>query len=182
MHRELPPDELGTEPTGAEPAPPTMPARRVITIVLAALTLGALFNAEYLLETAERQPFGATRSIAVAFAEPLASVSNALKLTAPRSAVEDLLRGDPALVLAEGDVVAHRVRPRTESGGRFDAYFVHGYAAPVGEDCVAAASHGRAFAAVVSRGRVHGAQFHPERSAATGARILANFLALEDAA
>ena len=56
------------------------------------------------------------------------------------------------------------------------AYFVHGYAAPVTEDCVAASTHGAAFAAVVSRGNVHGAQFHPERSAATGARLLANFL------
>ncbi len=56
------------------------------------------------------------------------------------------------------------------------AYFVHGYAAPVTDDCVAASTHGAPFAAVVSRGNVHGAQFHPERSAATGARLLANFL------
>lgn len=56
------------------------------------------------------------------------------------------------------------------------AYFVHGYAAPVTDDCVAASTHGAPFAAVVSRGHVHGAQFHPERSAATGARLLANFL------
>lgn len=57
------------------------------------------------------------------------------------------------------------------------AYFVHGYAAPVTDDCVASSTHGTAFAAVVSRGNVHGAQFHPERSAATGARLLANFIA-----
>ena len=30
--------------------------------------------------------------------------------------------------------------------------------------------------AVVQRGRHSGAQFHPERSAATGARILRNFI------
>jgi len=56
------------------------------------------------------------------------------------------------------------------------AYFVHSYAAPVTADCIAACSHGEAFAAVVARGNVCGAQFHPERSAALGARLLANFL------
>ena len=56
------------------------------------------------------------------------------------------------------------------------AYFVHGYAAEVTEDCVAACSHGERFAALVQRGKVAGAQFHPERSAAVGARLLDNFL------
>ena len=56
------------------------------------------------------------------------------------------------------------------------AYFVHGYAAPVGDDCIAACDHGQRFAAVVQRGHVCGMQFHPERSAAVGARLLANFL------
>lgn len=56
------------------------------------------------------------------------------------------------------------------------AYFVHSYAAPVTDDCVAASAHGRPFAAVVQRGRVGGAQFHPERSAGVGARLLENFL------
>lgn len=61
------------------------------------------------------------------------------------------------------------------------AYFVHGYAAPVTADCVAAATHGRTFAAVVQRGTVAGMQFHPERSAAAGARLLANFLGMAPA-
>ncbi len=56
------------------------------------------------------------------------------------------------------------------------AYFVHSYAAPVTDDCVFSSEHGHAFAAVVQRGRVCGAQFHPERSATTGARLLRNFL------
>lgn len=57
-----------------------------------------------------------------------------------------------------------------------NAYFVHGYAAPVGEYTLAACTHGEAFSAVVRRGNRMGAQFHPERSAAVGARLLANFL------
>ena len=50
------------------------------------------------------------------------------------------------------------------------AYFVHSYAAPVTADTVAASDHGGLFTAVVQQGRRCGAQFHPERSAATGVR------------
>jgi glutamine amidotransferase len=57
-------------------------------------------------------------------------------------------------------------------------YFVHGYAVPSAGDTVAATTHGETFSAVVRRGRVMGAQFHPERSAAAGQRLLRNFLAL----
>jgi len=56
-------------------------------------------------------------------------------------------------------------------------YYVHGYAAGPGPDTVAQTTHGAAFAAVVRRGQVMGAQFHPERSAAAGRRLLRNFLA-----
>lgn len=56
------------------------------------------------------------------------------------------------------------------------AYFVHGYAAPVTDDCIASCAHGEPFAACVQRGRIAGMQFHPERSAETGSTLLANFL------
>ncbi|MBZ0087723.1 MAG: imidazole glycerol phosphate synthase subunit HisH [Thermomonas sp.] len=56
------------------------------------------------------------------------------------------------------------------------AYFVHGYAAPVTDDCIASCEHGARHAALVQRGRAAGAQFHPERSAQVGARLLSNFL------
>ena len=58
-----------------------------------------------------------------------------------------------------------------------NVYFVHSYAAPVTADCIAGCEHGQLFSAIVRRGRVCGAQFHPERSGSTGARLLANFLA-----
>ena len=57
-------------------------------------------------------------------------------------------------------------------------YFVHTYAASVGEACIASCEHGDRFAAIVGRGAVWGVQFHPERSGATGARLLSNFLAM----
>lgn len=56
------------------------------------------------------------------------------------------------------------------------AYFVHSFAAPVTADCVLAGAHGQPFAAAVRRGHIAGTQFHPERSASVGARVLRNFL------
>jgi glutamine amidotransferase len=58
------------------------------------------------------------------------------------------------------------------------AYFVHSYAVPTGDCTLAWAEHGQALSAVVARGNFFGMQFHPERSAAVGARLLHNFLAL----
>ena len=58
-------------------------------------------------------------------------------------------------------------------------YFVHSYAAPVSSLTLASADYGIPVAAVVRKDNFWGAQFHPERSAATGARLLANFLRLE---
>lgn len=57
------------------------------------------------------------------------------------------------------------------------AYFVHSYAAPVGEYTLASTWHGRDYSAVVRSGNRWGAQFHPERSAAVGSALLANFVA-----
>ena len=76
----------------------------------------------------------------------------------------------------------NRLRKLRESpltGGIDDGdfgYFVHSYAAPVNADCVLACDHGVRFAAVVQRGSISGAQFHPERSARSGARLLQNFI------
>jgi len=58
------------------------------------------------------------------------------------------------------------------------AYFVHSYAAPVGDYTLASCDYGGAFSAVVQQGNFHGAQFHPERSASVGARLLENFIKL----
>ena len=58
------------------------------------------------------------------------------------------------------------------------AYFVHSYAAAVAGDTLASVDYGRPLAAVVRRANFCGVQFHPERSAALGARILQNFLSL----
>jgi glutamine amidotransferase len=60
-----------------------------------------------------------------------------------------------------------------------DVYFAHSYAVEPTDDSVvvAVADHGGRIVAAVQQGSVAGVQFHPERSALAGARILENALA-----
>jgi imidazole glycerol-phosphate synthase subunit HisH len=57
-------------------------------------------------------------------------------------------------------------------------YFVHSFAAPVGEATLATTRYSREFTVAVRARNFRGVQFHPERSAEPGSRILANFLRL----
>ncbi|MCW3796424.1 imidazole glycerol phosphate synthase subunit HisH [Sphingomonas sp. BN140010] len=68
---------------------------------------------------------------------------------------------DPSLGLASGDYV----------------YFAHSYACDDGPATAASTDYGRTVPAVVRSGRLTGAQFHPERSGAAGARFLGAWLA-----
>jgi glutamine amidotransferase len=58
------------------------------------------------------------------------------------------------------------------------AYFVHSYAAPLGQHTLAITEYGATLSAVIRHGNFWGTQFHPERSSHTGERILQNFLRL----
>jgi glutamine amidotransferase len=58
------------------------------------------------------------------------------------------------------------------------AYFVHGYVCPDGPATLASADYGGPVPAVVRSNNRWGCQFHPERSASAGARILKNFMEL----
>ncbi len=57
-------------------------------------------------------------------------------------------------------------------------YFVHSYAVLASEVTLARVNYGKVISAVVRHGNFWGTQFHPERSASAGARLLGNFLAL----
>jgi len=59
------------------------------------------------------------------------------------------------------------------------AYFVHGFVCPDGPATLARAEYGGVVPAVVRDANRWGCQFHPERSAKAGARILKNFLELD---
>jgi glutamine amidotransferase len=67
-------------------------------------------------------------------------------------------------------------------GPRPWVYFVHSFAPPVGEETVAVCDYGGPVAALVSRGTLWGAQFHPEKSGSTGLQLLSNFVDLAAAA
>jgi glutamine amidotransferase len=55
-------------------------------------------------------------------------------------------------------------------------YFTHSYKAPVTGDTAAVTHYIEPFSSAVERGNVMGVQFHPEKSGATGLKILSNFL------
>jgi glutamine amidotransferase len=57
-------------------------------------------------------------------------------------------------------------------------YFAHSYAAEPDEHdtVIGTVDHGGTIVAAVESGPVAGVQFHPERSAAAGARVLENLL------
>jgi glutamine amidotransferase len=57
-------------------------------------------------------------------------------------------------------------------------YFTHSWRAPVSNDTAAVTNYGGAFTAAVERGNVMGVQFHPEKSAEVGLRVLRNFVEL----
>jgi imidazole glycerol-phosphate synthase subunit HisH len=59
-------------------------------------------------------------------------------------------------------------------------YHVHSFAPMPAreEDVTGTAEYGAEFASVVARGKVHGVQFHPEKSGPDGLRLLGNFAAL----
>lgn len=79
-----------------QPAIRPLPAGHVLVVMMVALLGGALLNAQALLRTAERQELGTGRSVALAFAEPLASVSGFLRIDAPRDGIDSALgRGVP---------------------------------------------------------------------------------------
>ncbi len=60
--------------------------------------------------------------------------------------------------------------------GEFFVYYTHSYRAPACEGAVGRTEYGGEFAAVIERDNIFGVQFHPEKSAAAGLRLLENFL------
>lgn len=55
-------------------------------------------------------------------------------------------------------------------------YFVHSFAHQVNDCTLASTQYGQGFSAIVAQDNIAGMQFHPERSAKVGARLLQNFL------
>ena len=89
---------------------------------------------------------------------------------------------DPAMKVPHmgwNDLVIEHQHPVLEGIETGDhAYFVHSYQFAVSDtgQRLASCDYGGAVSAVVGAGTVVGSQFHPEKSQATGLRLIANFL------
>ena len=59
-----------------------------------------------------------------------------------------------------------------------DVYFVHSYYVEVGPDTIGTTDYILNFSSAIQRDNFYGVQFHPEKSAEVGQRILSNFLKL----
>jgi len=57
-------------------------------------------------------------------------------------------------------------------------YFVHGYYADIIPYTIATTNYVKPYSSALKKNNFYGVQFHPEKSAATGERILKNFLSL----
>jgi imidazole glycerol-phosphate synthase subunit HisH len=58
-------------------------------------------------------------------------------------------------------------------------YFVHSYALTSDENALAYCQYSKKFTAIVQFKNIYGMQFHPEKSAKTGLKLLNNFLSLK---
>jgi glutamine amidotransferase len=57
-------------------------------------------------------------------------------------------------------------------------YFVHGYYAALGEHTIATTNYIQAYSSALQKDNFYGVQFHPEKSATVGEKILKNFIQL----
>ncbi|MBV9987821.1 MAG: imidazole glycerol phosphate synthase subunit HisH [Chitinophagaceae bacterium] len=57
-------------------------------------------------------------------------------------------------------------------------YFVHSYYAETGPNAIASTEYIQAYSSALHKNNFYGVQFHPEKSAAVGERILKNFIEL----
>jgi len=57
-------------------------------------------------------------------------------------------------------------------------YFVHGYYAPLGQHNIATTNYIDQYSSALHKNNFYGVQFHPEKSAAVGEKILKNFIEL----
>ena len=87
--------------------------------------------------------------------------------------------GRPVPHMGWNTIDIERPSPLLEGLGTHDhAYFVHSYAVPQSAATLASCRYGAAFSACVAWRNFYGVQFHPERSAGAGARVLRNFIGL----
>lgn len=90
------------------------------------------------------------------------------------------LAGYPVPHMGWAKLLWTRQTPLSEGLAEQDyVYFVHSYALLNHEQALANCQYSENFCAIVQQNNVYGMQFHPEKSAETGLKLLNNFLSLE---
>ena len=128
--------------------------------------LGICVGLQWLYEGSTEAPETAGLGHFVSMCERFPAMYDGAELKSPHvgwNSVEDI-RPDSRLLRGVAD-------------GAF-VYFTHSWRAPVSEDTAAVTNYAGAFTAAVERGNVMGVQFHPEKSAEVGLRVLRNFVEL----
>ena len=168
---------------GAEPAIATDPAEVLAAPLVVVAGVGHVASA-----AAGLGPLAAALHDRVAAGKPVLGICVGLQLFFERSdeggAGLGLLRGQVRRLQARTvphmgwNTLASRRPTRLLAGiDGVDVYFAHSYAAQPEDDvATAVVDHGGSVVAAVESGPLAGVQFHPERSAAAGARFLENAL------
>jgi glutamine amidotransferase len=128
--------------------------------------LGICVGLQWLYEGSTEAPETEGLGHFVSMCERFPAVYNGAELKSPHvgwNSLEDI-RPDTRLLkgVTEGSYV----------------YFTHSWRAPVSGDTAAITNYGGGFTAAAERENVMGVQFHPEKSAEVGLRVLKNFLEL----
>ena len=111
---ELDPDGRPVRPVPAvDPEAGTQPAGRVLVVMVAALLLAMLVNADVLVERAERKPLGPERDRELAVWHPVQDVSHALQLYRVRQLADWLAGNDDD---HRGGSPVPQATPETEAG------------------------------------------------------------------
>jgi glutamine amidotransferase len=118
--------------------------------------LGICLGMQLLFEESEEEDIGCLGLLP----GKVRKLEPAPRLTVPHMGWSRLDVRDESCGLASGDYV----------------YFAHSFACDDGPATIASAQHGRTIPAAIRQGNLLGAQFHPERSADSGARFLKAFL------
>jgi len=128
--------------------------------------LGICVGLQWLFEGSTEAPSTAGLEHFAGMCERFPALYNGAELKSPHVGWNSLegVRGDSKLLRGIDD-------------GGF-VYYTHSWRAPVSEATAATTNYGGAFTAVVERNNVMGVQFHPEKSAAVGMRVLKNFVEL----
>ncbi|MGA1982467.1 MAG: imidazole glycerol phosphate synthase subunit HisH [Acidobacteriaceae bacterium] len=126
--------------------------------------LGICVGLQWLYEGSTEAPETAGLGHFVSMCERFPAMYNGAELKSPHvgwNSLEDI-RPDTRLLkdVKEGSFV----------------YFTHSWRAPVSDDTAAITNYGGGFTAAAERENVMGVQFHPEKSAEVGLRVLRNFV------